>query len=58
LYSDIVYKLDDGDLMVKNPWDPNSGLSPAKVEFTKMFLMEINKDRFPRKSKTELEIMA
>ena len=58
LYSDIVYKTSDGDLMVKNPWDPNSTLSPAKIEFTKMFLMEINKDRFPKKTETELNMMA
>jgi hypothetical protein len=58
LYSDIVYKTSDGDLMVKNPWDPNSTLSTAKIEFTKMFLMEINKDRFPKKTETELEMMA
>lgn len=58
LYSDIVYKTDDGDLMVKNPWDPNCSLSPAKIEFTKMFLMEINKDRFPNKKLAELEAMA
>lgn len=58
LYTDIVYKTQDGDLMVKNPWDPNCRLSAAKIEFTKMFLMEINKDRFPNKSEAELEVMA
>lgn len=58
LYTDIVYKTSDGDIMVKNPWDPNCGLSDAKKEFTKMFLMEINKDRFPKKTQTELEMMA
>lgn len=57
LYSDIVYQLNDGDLMVKNPWDPNCGLNEAKKEFTKMFLMEINKDRYPKKSETELKTM-
>ena len=57
LYTDIVYKTDDGDLMVKNPWDPNCKLSPAKIEFTKMFLMEINKDRYSNKSQLELEAM-
>ena len=58
LYSDIVYKTDDGDLMVKNPWDSNCKLSDAKKEFTKTFLMEINKDRFPNKSDIELQNMA
>lgn len=58
LYKDIVYKTDDNDLMVKNPWNPNCGLSEAKKEFTKMFLMEINKDRFPNKTQLELETMA
>ena len=58
LYTDIVYKTDDNDLMVKNPWNPNCGLSPAKIEFTKMFLMEINKDRYPKKTQIELETMA
>lgn len=57
LYTDIVYKTSDNDLMVKNPWDPNCSLSPAKIEFTKMFLMEINKDRFPKKTQAELEMM-
>jgi hypothetical protein len=55
LYTDIVYKTDDGDLMVKNPWDPKCQLSDAKKEFTKMFLMEINKDRL---NKTQLELEA
>ena len=58
LYADIVYKTDDGDLMVRNPWDPNCKLSDAKIEFTKMFLMEINRDRFPKKTDAELEAMA
>ena len=58
LYADIIYRLDDGDIMVQNPWDPNCTLSEAKKDFTKMFLMEINKDRFPNKTKAELEMMA
>lgn len=58
LYSDIIYQLADGDLMVKNPWDSSWNLSEAKKEFTKMFLMEINVDRFPNKTKAELEMMA
>lgn len=58
LYSDIVYKTDDGDLMVVNPWSSTCNLSPAKIEFTKMFLMEINKDRFPKLKQAELEAMA
>jgi hypothetical protein len=41
--------------MVKNPWDPNCKLSDAKKEFTKMFLMSINKDRYPNKNDAELE---
>jgi hypothetical protein len=44
--------------MVKNPWDSNWGLSEAKKDFTKMFLMEINRDRFPNKTEAELESMA
>ena len=58
LYKDIVYKADDGDLMVKNPWSFDWKLSEAKREFTKMFLMEINKDRYPKKTQVELENMA
>lgn len=58
LYEGIVYRTDDGDLMVKNPWDPNCGLSEGKREFAKMFLMEINRDRFPKKTQLELETMA
>lgn len=58
LYKDIVSRTDDNDLIVKNPWGSNWGLSEAKREFTKMFLMEINKDRFPSKTQAELEIMA
>lgn len=57
LYSDIVYKTDDNDLMVKNPWDPNCKLSDAKKEFAKMFLLSINKDRYPNKNDAELEQM-
>ena len=36
--------------MVKNPWSDSWNLSEGKREFTKMFLMEINKDRYPRKT--------
>lgn len=56
IYKNIVYKADDGDLMVKNPWSDNS-LTSVEKEFTKMFLMEINKDRFPNKTEAELEAM-
>lgn len=56
LYKDIVYRTPDNDLMVKNPWDSSWNLGEAKREFTKMFLMEINKDRY-NKSDAELEIM-
>ena len=55
LYTDIVYKTEDKDIMVKNPWDPNCRLSEAKKKFTKMFLMKINKERYPNKSNLELE---
>jgi hypothetical protein len=41
--------------MVKNPWDPNCRLSESKKKFTKMFLMKINKERYPNKSNLELE---
>ena len=58
LYKGIVYKTDDNDLMVKNPWNSNCGLSEAKKDFAKMFLMEINRDRFPNKTEAELEAMA
>lgn len=58
LYTDIVYKTDDGDLMVKNPWSDSWNLGEGKREFTKMFLMEINKDRYPRKTQLELDTMA
>jgi hypothetical protein len=44
--------------MIKNPWDPNCTLSEAKKEFTKMFLMEINKDRMSSKTELELETLA
>lgn len=58
LYKDIVYITDDKDLMVKNPWSSDWIMSDAKREFTKKFLMKINKDRYPNKSQIELEGMA
>lgn len=58
LYEGLTYKSDDGDLMVRNPWESGWPLSESKREFTKMFLMEINKDRFPKKTSLELETMA
>ena len=58
LYKDIVYVTNDKDLMIKNPWSTDWLMGDAKREFTKMFLMKINKDRYPNKSEIELEGMA
>ena len=58
LYKDIVYVTNDKDLMIKNPWSTDWLIGDAKREFTKMFLMKINKDRYPNKSEIELEGMA
>lgn len=55
IYKNIIYRADDGDLMVKNPWTDNT-MTSAEKEFAKMFLMEINRDRL-RKTDAELEIM-
>jgi hypothetical protein len=41
---------ENGDMVVINPWSDNCTLSEAKKDFAKMFLMEINKDRYPNKT--------
>ena len=56
LYTDMV-NTENGDMVVINPWSDNCTLSEAKKDFAKMFLMEINKDRYPNKTQAELDIM-
>lgn len=59
LYDGIIYRDSDNDLMVKNPWSSSwpEDLSEGKREFTKMFLMEINRDRYQNKTDLDLEVM-
>jgi len=46
LYKNMIeYK--DGDIYLKDPDDPKSGLSNAEKNFLRFFLEEINRNRFP-----------
>lgn len=46
LYKNMIeYK--DGDIYLKDPDDPKSGLSTAEKNFLRYFLQEINNNRFP-----------
>lgn len=53
LYTNMIYTSETGDLMLRNPWVENDNikqpLTNAERDFLKYFLIEINKNRNPRK---------
>ena len=49
----IVYT-DDGDILLKNPDDPTTGLSEAQRKFLKYFLKTVNSNRFKNMTEEEL----
>lgn len=55
LYRDMIVYTDDGDILLKNPDDPTTGLSEAQRKFLKYFLKTVNSNRFKNMTEEELE---
>lgn len=57
LYRDMIVYTDDGDILLKNPDDPTTGLSEAQRKFLRYFLKTVNSNRFKNMTEEELEEM-
>lgn len=55
LYKDMIIFTNEGDILLKNPEDPTSGLSTAQRDFLRFFLKTINKNRYKGVTEEELE---
>lgn len=55
LYKRMIEYTDDGDILLKNPDSPESGLSTAERNFLRYFLKTINDNRFSNKTPEEID---
>ena len=57
LYKRMIRFTDDGEILLKNPDDPASGLSAEERDFLSYFLNIVNHNRYKDKTEEELEEM-
>lgn len=55
LYKDMIEYTEDGDILLKNPDDPTSGLSIPQRKFLHYFLNTVNHNRYKGRTEEELE---